>query len=81
MYEKVSIGRRGAITLPAKLRNKFGLRQNDELIIEETEKGLLLRPSVSMPVEMYTEARIEEFSKDDPAIGNALDDVWLKRKD
>jgi antitoxin PrlF len=78
MYEKIQIGRRGAITLPVKLRKRFGLNQNDELIVEETEQGLLLRPSVSMPVEIYTEARIQEFSEDDAAIGGALDRLNAK---
>jgi len=78
MYEKISIGRRGAITLPARLRKKFGLEQNDELIIEETEQGLLLRPAISMPVEIYTEERIREFTEDDAAIGEILDRSGMK---
>lgn len=72
MQEKVIIGRRGVITIPAKLRQAFGLRQNDELIIEKTGHGLLLRPSVSVPIEIYTEDRIAEFARDDEAIGQAL---------
>lgn len=61
MFEKVTIGRRGAITIPSKIRHSFGMKQNDQLILETTEEGILLRPSISLPIEFYSEDRIEEF--------------------
>ena len=54
MQDKVTIGRRGIITIPAKMREAFGLKEQDELIIEDTGQGLLLRPALSVPIEMYT---------------------------
>jgi AbrB family looped-hinge helix DNA binding protein len=72
MAERIIIGRRGAITLPVKLRKRYGLNQNDELIVEATADGILLRPAVSMPVEMYSEERIREFTEDDEALGKVL---------
>ena len=78
MYEEISIDRRGAITLPAKMRQKFGLEQNNKLIIEETEQGLLLRPVVSMPIEIYSDKRIEEFQEDDKALAKKLDQMKIK---
>ena len=71
--ERITIGRRGAITIPARLRRGFGLKQDDELIIEATEQGLLMRPAVSMPVELYSEERIGEFAEDEGAVGGNLD--------
>lgn len=73
MTDKIIIGQRGVLTLPAKLRKRYGLQQNDELIVEETAQGLLLRPCVSMPIELYSDERIAEFEQDDAAIGRALD--------
>jgi len=63
----------GAMTLPAKLRKRYAIEQNDELIVEETPNGILLRPSVSMPIELYLEERIAEFTEDDAAIGRVLE--------
>ena len=77
MKEEITIGRRGAVTLPAKLRKRYGLDQNDKLIVEETDQGILLRPAVSMPVEMYSEERIAEFQQDEKAIGEMLDDLKI----
>lgn len=44
MKKTVVIGQRGVITLPVKLRHRFGLEAGDALAIEAQEAGLLLRP-------------------------------------
>ncbi|HWL92525.1 MAG TPA: AbrB/MazE/SpoVT family DNA-binding domain-containing protein [Phycisphaerae bacterium] len=74
MKTKVTMNERGVITIPAVLRQALGLKANDELIVEETDQGLLLRPSISIPIEFYTEERIAEFATDEPAIGPLLPD-------
>ena len=61
MKATVTITSRGAITLPAKLRRALGLKAEDHLIAETTPEGLLLRPAVNLPVEMYTPKRVREF--------------------
>ena len=52
---------RGVVTLPVKLRRALGLKADDHLIAETTPEGLLLRPAVTLPVEMYSEKRVREF--------------------
>jgi len=72
MQNRITINNRGTITIPVRMREAFGLKADDELIIEDTEAGLLLRPSVAVPIEMYTEQRIAEFTQDDDAIADVL---------
>ena len=72
MQVKATINERGVITIPAANRQAFGLKPNDEVIIEETEQGILLRPALSVPLEIYTEKRIAEFASDEVAIGKRL---------
>lgn len=57
----VTITSRGVVTLPAKLRQALGLRADDPLIAETTPEGLLLRPAVTLPLEVYTPEREREF--------------------
>jgi AbrB family looped-hinge helix DNA binding protein len=73
MDERVTLSARGVITIPTRLRKALGLKPNDQLIIEETAEGLLLRPTVNLPIERYTEQRIAEFSRDDEAVTKLLD--------
>ncbi len=72
MQSKVTINERGALTIPARMRATLGIKAHDELIIEDTEQGLLLRPAFSVPIEIYTETRINEFASEEEAIGKLL---------
>ena len=61
MRTTLTINSRGVVTLPAKLRQAMGLKADDQLIAETTPEGLLLRPAVTLPVELYTPQREQEF--------------------
>ncbi len=61
MKATVTITSRGVVTLPARLRQALGLKADDQLIAETTPEGLLLRPAVTLPVELYTPEREREF--------------------
>ena len=68
----VTITSRGVITLPARLRKALGLRPDDQLIAEVTPEGLLLRPAVTLPVEIYTPEREREFDESEAELAAAL---------
>ncbi|MFI5025842.1 MAG: AbrB/MazE/SpoVT family DNA-binding domain-containing protein [Solirubrobacterales bacterium] len=63
MRATVTMTGRGLVTLPAKLRKALGLKADDQLIAEATPEGLLLRPAVTLPVEVYSDRRIREFDE------------------
>lgn len=63
MQATLTINSRGVVTLPAKLRQAMGLKADDQLIAETTPQGLLLRPAVTLPLEMYTPERVREFDQ------------------
>jgi antitoxin PrlF len=63
MNATLTINSRGVVTLPAKLRHAMGLKADDQLIAETTPEGLLLRPAVTLPLEMYSAARLREFGQ------------------
>ena len=58
MKATLSIPGRGLIALPAKMREAFGIRPQDNLIAETTLEGVLLRLAMSVPIEIYSEERI-----------------------
>lgn len=72
MRTALTINRRGVITLPAKLRQALGLKPDDQLIAETTPEGLLLRPAVTLPVEIYTDERVKEFDHAEAELAKAL---------
>jgi len=43
MRNVVKVTRRGQTTIPAEFREKFRIKEGDELVVESTERGLLLK--------------------------------------
>jgi antitoxin PrlF len=80
MKATLTLTNRGVVTLPAKLRRALGLRADDQLIAETTPEGLLLRPAVTLPVEMYTEKRIREFDEAEAELAKVLSHRRRRKK-
>lgn len=68
VVETSKVGKRGAVVIPAALRRRFGIEEGTLVIVEEREEGVLIRPAVVMPVEVYTPERRAEF-----LLSNAVD--------
>lgn len=67
--ESTRIGTRGTFVIPASLRRRLGLDEGSQVIVEETPDGILIRPAVTLPVEVYSSERRAEF-----LLSNAVDD-------
>ena len=80
MKATVTINSRGIITLPAKLRRAMRLEADDQLIAEITPEGLLLRPAITLPIEMYTAEREREFDAAEAELGAYLGRETSTRK-
>ena len=72
MKTTLTLSNRGVVTLPSKLRRALGLKADDQLIAEMTPEGLLLRPAVTLPVEIYSEKRIREFDAGEAELAKIL---------
>jgi AbrB family looped-hinge helix DNA binding protein len=69
-----TIGKRGTLVIPAGLRKRFGIQEGAQVITEEREDGILIRPSVTLPIERYTPLRRAEF-----LLSNAVDEADYAR--
>ena len=72
MQATLTINSRGVVTLPAKLRQAMGLKADDQLIAETTPQGLLLRPAVTLPLDIYSPERVQEFDAAEAALAAVL---------
>jgi AbrB family looped-hinge helix DNA binding protein len=66
--ETSKLGKKGVFTIPAALRKRFGLHDGSLVIAEERADGILLRPAVATPLEMYDDKRAAGF-----LLSNAVD--------
>ena len=63
MTKVININDRGTLTLPKEMRRRLGVSRNAQVVAEETDEGILLRPGVTFPVELYSDARLAEFRR------------------
>ena len=68
IMETSKVGKRGSVVVPARLRRKFGIKEGGLVVAEERPDGILIRPAVALPVEIYTPERKAEF-----LLSNAVD--------
>lgn len=55
------LGRRGTLVIPSAMRKRFRLDEGALVIAEERPDGILIRPAVAIPVEIYTPERKAAF--------------------
>ena len=63
MNRIISINEQGAIALPQDWIEKYGLEAGGQIVVEESEAGLILRPNTTFPVEIYSDERVAEFEQ------------------
>ena len=73
MVKVININDRGTLTLPRESRERLGLNRSGQVVLEDTPDGILLRPGVTFPMEIYTEARLEEFSRGEAQLAPYVD--------
>jgi AbrB family looped-hinge helix DNA binding protein len=59
--ESATVGKRGTIVVPSRLRKRFGLEEGSIVTAEEKEDGILIRPAAIIAIEKYGPERKAEF--------------------
>jgi AbrB family looped-hinge helix DNA binding protein len=80
MKATVTVNDRGVVSLPARLRRALGIKADDQLIAELTPDGLLLRPAVTLPIEIYSDKRVREFDQSEAELAQLLAVRKLRRR-
>jgi AbrB family looped-hinge helix DNA binding protein len=66
--EPSRVGKRGTVVIPAALRRRYGIEEGSFVVAEPREGGILIRPALVLPVEVYTPERKAQF-----LLSNAID--------
>jgi AbrB family looped-hinge helix DNA binding protein len=59
--EPSRVGKRGTIVIPAALRRRYGIEEGTFVIAEPRQGGVLIRPALVLPVEVYSPERKAQF--------------------
>ena len=64
--DMVKLGKKGQVSIPRAVLKRVGIAGEVPLLVETTEDGaIILRQAAVYPVEMYSDARINEFLLED----------------
>jgi AbrB family looped-hinge helix DNA binding protein len=61
MGESAKVGKRGAVVIPARIRKKLGIEEGSSVLVEEVPDGIMIRPAVTVPVEIWSLERKAAF--------------------
>ena len=76
MAEPAKVGKRGAVVIPAKLRRKYGFTEGSSILFEDGPGGLVIRPAVTVPVEVWSPERKASFLLENAVDGH--DYEWAR---
>ncbi|MEK6210794.1 MAG: AbrB/MazE/SpoVT family DNA-binding domain-containing protein [Pseudomonadota bacterium] len=62
--ELVRLGKKGQVTIPKGILRKLAIPDEAPLVVEASADGaIILRQAVVFPIEIYSDARVKEFSE------------------
>jgi AbrB family looped-hinge helix DNA binding protein len=78
--ETVIVGERGQVTIPKKLRDRFGIKSKSPVVFELREDGIMIKPAVTVMLREFSEDFIKDVAKADQLIAGERKDILAKWK-
>ncbi len=78
--ETVIVGERGQVTIPKKLRDRFGIKSKSPVVFELRDDGIMIKPAVTVMVREFSDDFIKSISKADRLKEGEARDILAKWK-
>lgn len=78
--ETVIVGERGQVTIPKKLRDRFGIKSKSPVVFELREDGIMIKPAVTVMLREFSEDFIKDVAKADQLRAGERRDILTKWK-
>ncbi len=78
--ETVIVGERGQVTIPKKLRDRFGIKSKSPVVFELREDGIMIKPAMTITVREFPESFIKDIAKADQLKEGEKKDILAKWK-
>ena len=78
--ETVIVGERGQVTIPKRLRDRFGIKAKSPVVFELREDGIMIKPAVTITVREFSEDFIRDAAKADQLKAGERKDILAKWK-
>lgn len=77
--EKVRVSPKGQIVIPKEFRDKFGIKEGEEVVVEELEEGVLVMKKTKQPVKAMRGLFKGKFKKSSVELARELRRDWDRR--
>ena len=77
--EKVKVSPKGQIVIPKNLRDKFGIKEGEEVVVEGLEEGVLVMTKEKDPVKAMVGLFRGKTKKSSVELVREIRDEWEKR--
>ena len=78
--ETVIVGERGQVTIPKKLRDRFGIKSKSPVVFELREDGIMIKPAMTIMVREFSDDFIKDIVKTDSLKEGERKDILAKWK-
>ncbi len=78
--ETVIVGERGQVTIPKKLRDRFGIKSKSPVVFELREDGIMIKPALTVTVREFSDDFIKAIVKSDQLKESERKDILAKWK-
>ena len=78
--ETVIAGERGQVTIPNKLRDRFGIKSKSLVVFELREDGIVIKPAMTFTVREFSDDFIRVIAKSDQMKESERRDILAKWK-
>lgn len=78
--DTVIVGERGQVTIPKKLRTRFGIKSKSPVVFELREDGIMIKPAMTITVREFSDDLIKTVTRADRLKEGERKDVLAKWK-
>lgn len=78
--ETVIVGERGQVTIPKKLRERFGIKSKSSVVFELREDGIMIKPALTVTVREFSDSFIKDVTKADELKAGERENILAKWK-
>ncbi len=76
----VIVGERGQVTIPKKLRERFGIKSKSPVVFELREDGIMIKPALTVTVREFSDGFIKDVTKADELKPGERENILAKWK-
>jgi len=78
--DTVIVGERGQVTIPKKLRERFGIKSKSPVVFELREDGIMIKPALTVTVREFSDSFIKDLAKTDEMKAGERENILAKWK-